>query len=40
MTISSTSFGTTSKGEKATLYTLTNENGFILELTDFFIHFP
>ena len=35
MTISSTSFGTTSKGEKATLYTLTNENGFILELTDF-----
>ena len=35
MTITTTSFGTTSKGEKATLYTLTNENGFILEVTDF-----
>ena len=33
MTITTTSFGTTSKGEKATLYTLTNENGFILDNT-------
>ena len=35
MGISVSAFGLTSKGEKATLYTITNENGFVLEVTDF-----
>ena len=35
MAITSKSFGATSKGEEATLFTITNENGFILEVTDF-----
>ena len=35
MAITSKSFGTTAKGEQTTLFTITNKNGFILEVTDF-----
>ena len=35
MAITSKSFGLTAKGEQTTLFTITNKNGFILEVTDF-----
>lgn len=35
MSIQAKSFGITSKNEKATLYSITNKNGFVLELTDY-----
>lgn len=35
MSIHTRSFGTTSKGERATLFSITNQNGVVLELTDY-----
>jgi len=35
MAIQTRSFGTTSKGEHATLFTIMNRNGYILEVTDY-----
>ena len=35
MSIHTRSFGTTSKGEQATLFSITNQNGVVLELTDY-----
>lgn len=35
MAIQTHSFGTTSKGEKATLFTIMNRNGYVLEVTDY-----
>lgn len=35
MAITTSSFGSSSSGQPAVLYTITNENGYILEVTDF-----